>query len=149
MLLCIYFHSTVPPDQLQVSVSMGGDPIAGQSYILNCTVEFPDGLTTPVEVEWRNLNGRITSGEGITVDDPVTNGNSITLSLLFNPLRMAHGRLFICEATLMSSAPPYILVERGDVEIMIQPGAYKPSNCTQLLLICTLVSNTYIVSLQV
>ena len=110
---------------MQVSSTTEGAAIAGQQYRIVCTVAFPTGLTNPITVQWYGLDGRISSGGGITLGDTLMSATNITSSLEFDPLRTSHGGQFSCRATLTSSAPPYSLTRSVDVDILVEGGLIK------------------------
>ena len=105
-----------------MSISAEGIPVAGQQYLLSCNVTYPAGITDPIAVEWQDTSGPISSGEGITVGDAVVVDDTIiTISLEFDPLRVAHERLVICEATVHTTALPFLLVNIAELDIFV-PG---------------------------
>ena len=102
---------------MEVSITTDDSPIAGERYALTCTVTYPDGLSNPVDVQWKEVDGSTTSGEAITVVDPVVSGTTTTTSIIFEPLRVVHERNIICEASVMSVAPPLLITQTAEVDI--------------------------------
>ena len=111
------FNLTVPADRVVVNISADGKPFAGQQYRLTCIVTYPAGIVNPIEVKWRDAPGLITSGEGISVGDIMINGTMITTTLEFNPLRVAHEGLVKCEATVHTTALPFLLLQISELDI--------------------------------
>lgn len=115
---CLYH--TVPSGQLQLYISAEGNPIAGQTYNLTCDVIIPVGMTAPVLVQWQDSSGVISSGSGLTVGEAIESGANLSLSLQFSPLRLSHGERFICNATTMPAAPPYLLHGQAEFEFIVE-----------------------------
>jgi len=88
--------SLLPVSSLQVSITPGANPTAGQSYTFTCTVTPQGGLTGTPTVQWR--------GPGSS--DPITTGGDFTVSstppytLTINPLRQSHDGEYTCQATI-------------------------------------------------
>ena len=134
------FYLTVPADRVVVNISAEGNPFAGQQYRLTCIVTYPAGIANPIEVEWRDASGPITSGEGISVGDVMFDGTMITTTLEFSPLRVAHEVLVICEATVDTTALPFSLVQIAELDINVQGtlfqgacGTYYLADCEDVL----------------
>lgn len=102
-----------------MSTTTEGDTIAGEDYRIFCTVLFPIGLTTPIQVGWYGSNGLITGGDGITLGETLISHENITRSLEFSPLRTSHGGQFRCRASVTSSAPPYTFTRSAEVDIIV------------------------------
>ena len=120
-LLNSFFVYVVNPDDIKASISAEGEPTPGQTYILNCTVSLPEGIASPPALQWSDSSGPLVSGEGITVGSQYTLGAISSLILQFDPLRVAHGGLFICEAVVLVAAPPYNLTEFAEFDVIV-PG---------------------------
>jgi len=81
---------------LQVSITPGANPTAGQSYTFTCTVTPSEGLTGPLTVQWR--------GPGSS--DPITGGGDFTVNsaspytLTIRPLRQSHNGQYTCQASI-------------------------------------------------
>ena len=80
----------------------------------------PAGIATPIEIEWRDAFGEISSGDGIIVGDVVIDGTTITTTLEFNPLRVAHEGFVVCQATVNTTALPFFLVQIAELDINVQ-----------------------------
>ena len=86
--------SLFPVSSLQVSITPGANPTAGQSYTFTCTVTQGELTGTPT-VQWM--------GPGSS--DPITTGGDFTVSstppytLTINPLRQSHNGQYTCQAT--------------------------------------------------
>ena len=111
---------TVLETSVVATIETEDSPIAGQMYTLTCTVTFPDGLSSPASVQWKDAGGSLNSGEAIMVVDPVVSGTTITTSIIFEPLRVVHERNIICEATVMSVAPPMVITKTAEVDIGVE-----------------------------
>ena len=129
---------TVSSTSVEISIETEDSPVAGQMYVLDCIVTYPDGLSNPVEVQWKEVDGLNASGEAITVVDPVVSGTTITTSIIFEPLRVVHERKLICEATVMSVAPPFLITKTAEVDIGVERTLFQlmsvvsvPANCKQ------------------
>ena len=113
------FVYAVNPDDIKASISAEGEPTPGQTYILNCTVSLPEGIASLPTLQWRDSDGPLVSGEGITVGSQNTLGTMSSLVLEFDPLHVAHGGLFICEAAVLAAAPPYNLTEYAEFDLIV------------------------------
>ena len=87
--------SLLPVSSLQVSITPGANPTAGQSYTFTCTVTPQGELTGTPTVQWRGPGG-----------DPITTGGDFTVSstppytLTINPLLQSHDGQYTCQATI-------------------------------------------------
>ena len=81
---------------LEVSITTGANPTAGQSYTFTCTITPQGGLTGTPTVQWR--------GPGSSV--PITTSQDFTVSstppytLTINPLQQSHNGQYTCQATI-------------------------------------------------
>ena len=121
------FCSTVPPNEVNISITSDGEPVPGQTYVLNCTVALPTGITSSPVIQWLGSSGTLSSGEGITVSVPVTAGKVTSLVLEFDPLRVSHGGRFICEAIISTVAPPYTITEFAEYDVIVECKFWKCS----------------------
>ena len=102
--------SLLPVSSLQVSITPGANPTAGQSYTFTCAVTPQGRLTGTPTVKWRRLGS----------SDPITTGGDITVSstppytLTINPLRQSHAGEYTCNASIgsnVSSSAAVLIVE--------------------------------------
>ena len=116
----IFNLSTVPVNRIEVFTITKGETIAGQQYRIVCTVLFPTGITSQVNVRWYGANGLISSGEGIVVGEAMMSSGNITVSLEFSPLRTSHGGQFSCRTSITSNAAPYTYTRSSEVDIIVE-----------------------------
>ena len=96
ILLQFLLSPLLPVSSLQVSITTGANPTAGESYIFTCTVTPQEGFTGTPTVQWR--------GPGSS--DPITSGGDFVVSsaplysLTINPLRQYHDGQYTCQATI-------------------------------------------------
>ena len=97
------FNEALPAPQL--GIHSDGVSTAGGMYSLTCTMVVVENLAVEPTVEWQFSNGSIiVGGNGISVGNPLTSGNTITLTLTFNPLRTSHGRQYTCSANVRAKS---------------------------------------------
>ena len=86
---------------VNIITSDTGPFIAGQSYILTCTVTLENVTRTPT-VEWLDPNNNpLRSDNNIAVGDTVTvNCSTYITTLHFTRLCISHGGQYSCQATL-------------------------------------------------
>ena len=109
----------VPLNEITISTTTDGTGIIGQNYRITCIVLFPRGLIHPMDVNWSDQNGLLSSGNEITVTNSLVSDENITSVLEFNPFRTAHGSQFSCKAMLMSQAPPFNISKVSQVTIIV------------------------------
>jgi len=96
LFLLQFLSSLLPVSSLQVSITPGANPTAGQSYTFTCTVTPQGGLIGTPTVQW--------IGPGSS--DPITTGGDLTVSstppytLTINPLRQSQDGQYTCQATI-------------------------------------------------
>ncbi len=71
-------------------------------------------------MQWRNSDGPLSSGEGIALGNQYTSGTTSSLVLDFDPLRVSHGGVFICETMITTAAPPYTLTEYAEFDVIVE-----------------------------
>ena len=93
------FSSLLPVSSLQVAITPGANPTAGQSYTFTCTVTPQGGLTGTPTVQWvgPGSSATITTGGDFTVS------STPTYTLTINPLRQSHDGQYTCQATIEST----------------------------------------------
>ena len=75
--------------------------MTGQPYFLTCTVQVVQYLAVIPDVTWLAPDGSsLQSESGITVRQPVRNGNITTLRLSFNQLDQSHAGNYTCQACM-------------------------------------------------
>ena len=84
---------------IDIISEVSGEPTAGQTYSLTCTVtEVIDALTNSPAVEWLNSPVAVMD---LSVDDP---GTSASQRITLDPLQSSYGGEYTCRATLDSPA---------------------------------------------
>ena len=101
-----------------MSTTTDGYPIAGQRYSISCVILFPEGLVSPIVVEWYDSNGLLSDDNEITVGEALISQANITSVLDFNPFRTVHRGRFSCRTTIMSQSPPFNIVKSSEVDIV-------------------------------
>ena len=86
-----------------VIITSGGDPTAGNTYILVCRVSVVEGLVVDLDVVWLDSNGMTVSGLDVTVGRPNIEGSVVTRNLTFSPLHTSHGGEYTCRASISVS----------------------------------------------
>ncbi len=102
-----------------VSATAEGVPMVGLRHRLYCVILLPDGITSPLVVEWYGSEGRLSSGNEVTIRDIPVSDTNITSVLEFNPFRTAHGGRFSCRATIISQAPPFNISKTAEIDIIV------------------------------
>lgn len=99
-------------------------------------VQLPEGLTTPVVVEWYDSEGRLSSGNEVTIRDNIVSQTNVISTLEFNPFRTVHGGQFSCRARVTSPAPPFNISRSAEINIVVGGKLtmlyYKPSSFSLL-----------------
>ena len=95
---------------------------------------YAEGLTNPVAVEWRDAYGPVTTDEDITVGDPVASGATVTQTLEFDPVSKYHTIHFVCQASVTSPAPPFVLIELAEVDTVIGGIPPPPPNICHIVM---------------
>ena len=113
------FFRIVPLNAITVTVTGNGTPVVGQLYGISCTVLYPDGITSPIMVEWYGPEGRLVNGSGITIGSVLASQGNTTSNLEFSPFRVVHGGRFSCRATTISLAPPFNISKSADINIVV------------------------------
>ena len=108
-----------------MSVGQLGTTVAGSEFTLMCNVtEAISGLSNVPTATWLYTDGEpVTSTSDITIETTHTESISIA-TLTFNPLRVAHGRVYRCIGSLVSAALEDVIVLNMDETLAVQ-GKYK------------------------
>ena len=94
-----YFEFHYPElENIVTSHSAESTVDAGDSYILNCTVV---SHFHPV-VNWIDPNGNPVNASGITMHEPVYNGNKTYVALRFHSARTSQAGEYTCQSTVSS-----------------------------------------------
>ena len=96
------FYFLVPVSAVNVSTSSEGTGVAGQRYVISCSVTQQDALSVVPEITWRNPDGMELSGQTNR-----TNAESTTIysaSLEFDPLQTSHSGVYMCLVSLITSS---------------------------------------------
>ena len=88
--------SLLPVSSLQVAITPGANPTAGQSYTFTCTV---GGLTGTPTVQWVGPG----SSAPITSNGDFTVSSTPPYTLTINPLRQSYDGQYTCQATIGST----------------------------------------------
>ena len=102
----IYGYLLVPASAVNVSTLSEGTGIAGQRYVISCSVSQQDALSVVPEITWRSPDGMELRGQMNS-----TNFESITVysaSLEFNPLLASHSGVYMCLVSLITSSTLYL-----------------------------------------
>lgn len=73
---------------------MNGNPVAGTSYTLNCTVTLLPGMTVTPVIIWEGPG----IGAGAEIHNVISWGEVHSLLLTIDRLTIAHGGKYICTA---------------------------------------------------
>ena len=108
----------VTPNDIVISTTTDGNAITGQQYGVTCTVLYPEGLTSPINIDWYGPEGLLSNGGGIVTGATLSHPSNITTTLMFNPFRTSHSGRYSCRATILSQSPPYNISKIADVDII-------------------------------
>lgn len=109
----------VPLNEVSVSTTTKGYPLAGEQFMVLCTVKLPEGLTNPVIIEWHDSTGILLEDEETTFSYDFDSETNVTSVLEFEPFRRVHGDRFACTATITSWAPPFNISKTSEVDIVV------------------------------
>ena len=70
------------------------DPIAGDEYVMTCTVNVGEGTPT---LQWM---GPVVMSGAATVGNQTQSGTTFTLNLTFSPFLTSHGGEYTCQSTV-------------------------------------------------
>lgn len=91
----------VLPTAVSISTSSEGTAVAGQRYIILCTVTKQNELSVMPEITWLDSNGMEISGQIISTSS--RNTTDFSSSVEFNPLLTSHGGIYVCQVSLSSA----------------------------------------------
>ena len=91
-----FLLSSLLPVSLQVAITPGANPTAGQSYTFTCTVTPQGGLTGTPTVHWMGPG----SSDPITTSGDFTVSSTSPYTLTINPLRQSYDGEYTCQATI-------------------------------------------------
>ena len=101
--IIISLTALLPPN---IMIVHDGNPIAGDTFTLLCTVILPDGLETEPQITWLSPLGNMLASEGeLTVGYQRVIGNPsrvTTYMAQFSPVLTSHGGMYTCQATIRS-----------------------------------------------
>ena len=106
-----------PPD---VIVSVSGSSIAGAPLSLTCNVILAQVLRERPFIEWVWPNRtKIENGTlaGVSV---FSSSPSTTVTLIFTPLRISHGGIYWCRASVMDSDASLFLSANSSYKLSVQ-----------------------------
>ena len=78
-------------------IPSGGDTVAGEQYIVTCTVMISPDLSGTLTVEWTGDEGKT----GVTEGTAETSGRVTTLILTFNTLQYSQDGVYTCTGTFV------------------------------------------------
>ena len=115
MILVQHYLSVVLLTHLNISIRADGQTFVGEQFSLTCEIDQSEGLTSQqLSIEWLDSQGNpVVTGNGISIQGPVTVNTHTTLTLNFDSLSLEHSQSYICLATLPSQAPPFELVREA------------------------------------
>ena len=93
----------LPPPNVTIS-SASGSAIAGQSYIIICSVQVVPYLAVEPRIEWIKQD----SGTPVTTNLPF---------LVFNPLKISDGGRYICNVSVTVSGDTVSAMNSTDVRV--------------------------------
>lgn len=114
--ICTLFL-TVSPDDVVISATSGGSAVTGQRYEITCTVQYPEGLSSP-SINWYGPDGSVSSGEGILVGATLSQQTNATSTLTFAPFRTVHSGRYSCSVDITSQSLPYNISKTANVDII-------------------------------
>jgi len=116
---------------LQVSITPGANPTAGQSYTFACTITLQGGLTGTPTVQWRGPSSDPITGEDFTVS------TTPPYTLTIDPLRQSYDGQYTCQATIgtttgsssatLAVAAPSVSVEITSADVAVLRQSYTLS----------------------
>ena len=117
-ILTVLFQLTVPPDAINVSTSIEGVAIAGQRYVIYCTVTKQSTLSVMPEISWLDPNGVEIYGQlNVTSTANTTVSSS---SLEFDPLLTSQNGVYLCQVSLISATLSLPLNSTAAATITVQ-----------------------------
>ena len=102
MVIFYLIYLLVPASAVNVSTSSEGTSIAGQRYVISCSVTQQDVLSVVPEITWHNPDGVELSGQMSSTD--FENTTVYSVSLEFNPLLTSHSGVYMCLVSLITSS---------------------------------------------
>ena len=117
----LFFSYTVEADDISVTISSSPIPaLLGQDLSVMCTVETPPGLLNIPAIRWQYSDGsEIVTTSQVSVGSQTSSADSVSRTVTFRPLSMAHGEDVICLADVTTSAPPHLISKAAEYDIFI------------------------------
>ena len=84
----------------RINVKPKGNPTAGETYSLECSVETEKGVrSTDISITWTTPSGASIKTENLTTNGTVTKG-----TLAFSPLNTSHSGEYICTGRISAES---------------------------------------------
>ena len=103
-----------------MNITSYGSSIAGDTRSLICDVTIAQDLMERPVIEWvwpngTNIENRTLEGVSVFSSSPST-----TLTLIFAPLRINHGGIYLCRASVMDSDASLFLSANSSYNLTVQ-----------------------------
>ena len=96
----IFFIHSLDLSPPSINVTPKGNPMAGETYSLECSVETKKGVrSTNISITWTTPNGAIVKTGNLMTNGTVTKG-----TLAFSPLNTSHSGEYICTGRISAES---------------------------------------------
>ena len=96
----IFFIHSLDLSLPSINVKPKGNPTAGETYSLECSVETEKGVrSTDISITWTTPSGATIKTENLTTERRVTRG-----TLAFSPLNTSHSGEYICTGRISAES---------------------------------------------
>ena len=100
------------------SINISGNGIAGEILVLECFVTRAVNISGSLVIQWIGPDGSpVVSMGPVVVGNPVTSGETTSLTLQFNSLYTSHGGRYACQGDFVSQNIMYTVTALQDVII--------------------------------
>ena len=96
----IFFIHSLDLSPPSINVTPEGNPMAGETYSLECSVETEKGIRSmDISITWTTPNGATIKTENLMTNGTVTRG-----TLAFSPLNTSHSGKYICTGRISAKS---------------------------------------------
>ena len=136
--------------QPDVHIVTTGKNVHSETFEVTCRASLQPVVAAHLNhymtVEWIGADGQIINEEhdDITVNDQSTVSNVVTRSLVFDPLKMAHGGSYVCRATLTLPGSAGVFQNVGEYQLSVLSKTLAFCRCDRLMHMIYVTDMTFI-----